>query len=126
MLTKRIIIVFLSLAFILTACVQSSAGTEAPGFSQDIVETEEVEESEPLEGAEEPAAEEIDSQDSENQAASTEAQDEQQFDLTSLSGCRSKEPPAMAYEVLSPPTEDDWSTGSENAYVNIIEYADFQ
>jgi len=79
-----------------------------------------------VEDTEEPAAEQSKAEEPKEQIASTEPTDEEQFDLTSMSGCRSKEPLTVAYDVLSPPTEDDWALGSEDAYVTLIEYADFQ
>jgi len=126
LLSKRIFIIILSLVFILTACAQGSLETEAPEVSQAVEETEELEKSAPVEETEEPAAEESEAEDAEEQIASTEPANEEQFDLTSMFGCRSKEPLTVAYDVLPPPTEDDWSLGSEDAYVTIIEYGDFQ
>jgi len=126
LLSKRIFIVLLSMVVILTACAQGSLETETTGVSQAVEETEEIVKSPPVEEIEEPAAVESKVGDSEEQIASTEPADEEQFDLTSMSGCRSKEPLTVAYDVLSPPTEDDWALGSEDAYVTIIEYGDFQ
>lgn len=135
MLSKRIFILVLGLVFILTACAQGSLETEATEVSQAVEVTEEIdksetveeaEESAPMQKNEEPAGQESGAEDSAEQIASTEPADEGQFDLTSMSGCRSKEPLKVAYDVLSPPTEEDWAQGSEDAYVTIIEYGDFQ
>ena len=130
MISKRVLIILLGLVFILAACAETGVDTEAPEASQAALETEEVVKSASSQETEEPApeddVEEIDIEATEEQIASTEAPDEQPFDLTSMSGCRSKEPLAVAYDVLSPPTGDDWSLGSEDASVTIIEYADFQ
>jgi hypothetical protein len=123
------------MVFILTACAQGSLETEATEISQAVEETEEMdikepveetEEAAPMQENEEPAADESGAEDSDEQISSTEPADDEQFDLTSMSGCRSKEPLTVAYDVLSPPTEDDWALGSEDAYVTIIEYGDFQ
>ncbi len=126
MLSKRIFILLIALVFILTACAKGSLETEATEVSRVVEETEEMDKNAPVEETEEPAAEEIETEEPEEQIASTELANEELFDLTSMSGCRSKEPLTVAYDVLSPPTENDWAQGSEDAYVTLIEYADFQ
>lgn len=138
MLSKRIFILLLGLVLILTACAQSSNVTGEPAVSEVIEETDEPvgnttseEIEEPVESpstdeTEEPVEKEEDAEEPGESPVSTEPESEQALDLTSMSGCRTNEPLTAAYDVLSPPTEDDWSLGKEDAYVTIIEYGDFQ
>ena len=136
LLSKRIFVILAGLAVILSACAQSGIKNASPPaeVTAEVVETggeaalsPQSTEEEILQGIE------VEGQgEGEELLASTEAvespevSENEPFSVVSESGCRMKENLAAAYDVLPEPSADDWQLGSEDAYVTIIEYGDFQ
>ena len=99
---KWIVITFLLTAIFLSACAQQNQASEVPTDTVQV--TEVVQTAQPTSGAA--------------------ANDKTEASCTVRTAQPTPGPTQQA--LLPPPTEDDWKTGPDNAYITLIEYGDYQ
>lgn len=121
----RFLIVFLIGVLFLTACSQVSRVSEDSAVAEatDLVQEQETDKKS---GSQEEAGELPDSKEKESEPLEALSPTESSVRLATSEGCREKDPIAIAYDVLSPPNDNDWISGPEDALITVIEYGDFQ